>query len=256
MLPSFENAVAMLLASLGVGAPIITILLLVWTLKSWLDIAEQTVKGARHVSQFSRRIGQNLRQMPRARVATSIAITALVAMAQLLTVFMCYLFGNFIAMYFKHRQAEVSAAITEKSFGVLLPQNLWSITHFDAISGTYTVIAVLIIALSYLLVKDADGEKSVSDLAKLMALPATLVSYLAMVVLVVMGGITLLLWLILWIASGFSNAVPDAIKPALPGLLQITILLVICLLFKGICKAALKSSKTTLDAWNETQVNP
>lgn len=251
--PSFDSAIAMLLASLGVSAPIIALLMLIGALKSWLDIGKQTVKGAVYVGVLSQRIGQRLSQMPRAKVATSALITAMVTSVQLLTVFMCYLFGNFIAMYIKHRQPEVQQAIADKSYAVLLPQNIWSITHFDAISGTYTVIAILIIALSYLLVKNAENEELLDSLAKFLAFPATLLGYLAGTSLLVMGLCTALLWFGLWAKSGFSDMTPDGMGVMVFGITQISIILIICLVFRAMCKSALKSSKTTLETWSKDQ---
>jgi hypothetical protein len=150
------------LLSLGISVWIAVIVMIAFLVKSWLD----WIKAGYRVLTATRRRAERLSGLRPVRGVVSLFFTLLVPTAQVLIVGLCYVAGNYIAVIFdRGRQIELEAAYAsnpyltydlEQPFKFLTPNwmaeaysTFSPYLRWDWISGSYLLIAVVIITKSY-----------------------------------------------------------------------------------------------------------
>jgi hypothetical protein len=144
----FNEVVEWLLGMLGVNGAIISLVTLAFVIDSWRDPFRRAAVATRQVAHLAEVAGR----MPRYRLTVVAAVTTMVAVAQCLVIYLCYVIGNFLSVLLfaeRGRKARIDELIAAHGFGVLNPWSAESALRMDWLSGTYAACAIAAIVLSY-----------------------------------------------------------------------------------------------------------
>jgi len=189
-IPSFDEIVRSLLLLLGVSSPVIAIVGLLFAVNSWLGPGRMALRGAAGVGRGIRAAAQ---YRPVAGIL-SVVVTLLVPVAQLLTLPVIYIGGNYAVMQFDNGRWDEFLGVIAKippveSFSTLLDLHWYSVVYttvapfleLDRFTMGYLMTAVLIMLLSYPLAwRDSGGWTG--GLGCLLAAPTMVLFALAVVI--------------------------------------------------------------------------
>lgn len=124
---------------------------LAFAIQSWVDAAKQIHGGYRWAGGVVQRGGTALMGMPGARAAVALLTTLLVPAAQLLTLGLCYLGGNYMSMGFgDDARAEAALKLLRHDPWVVLhPHQATQVLTLDWWSGGCVVLAAVFLIRSY-----------------------------------------------------------------------------------------------------------
>lgn len=247
----FDNAAAKLFALLGISANVIFLWLIATTLKSWLDAAKDVSKAAQGIGRLSRKMGRVLIAMPRVKALVSVATVIAAVALQALTALLCFLGGNYFAILASpKRQAEINQVIQRESYSLLYPSHLARVVHLDVISGTYLVLAVMLMLLSYQWAKDPRKEGRLGVAANILAAPAIAIGFLAAIATVFIGVILLFMLVLLLLLGALGGDVDlSDFWQSLRALLPVAVLAAISFAYSYACHAAMRASKIVVRIW-------
>ena len=106
----FPNLLQNALSSLGIPPAILVCVALVYLIRSWLEAKEDAIKIARLAQRVSRGLGpsairivRTFASIPALRLTAAFAASVLTVIAQVLTVLLCFVVGNWFSLVFgKH----------------------------------------------------------------------------------------------------------------------------------------------------------
>jgi hypothetical protein len=252
-IPSFDDALTNLLSLLGVSTAIVSLIAAAFALQSWLDAARQMYSGARIVRSGVRRGSAVLMRLPLARKIVAVAVTVVVPLAQLLALVLCYLGGNYTSMAFDDARARaVLAVVKQDPWATLQPERLSQILTLDWVSGSYLVVAVIVLIRSYALASHHRGAEFFKAGA-ILAGPVTLLLILAASALV----LCLLILLLVLVLSLVVNApARDFLRETFPLVVPLLVGTAICGAYFLACQAAVRGSNLVVRAWSATGDRP
>jgi hypothetical protein len=230
-----------------VSASIVSLIGLAFAIQSWVDAAKQIHGGYRWAGGVVQRGGTALMGMPGARAAVALLTTLLVPAAQLLTLGLCYLGGNYMSMGFgDDARAEAALKLLRHDPWVVLhPHQATQVLTLDWWSGGCVVLAAVFLIRSYKLAA-AGRNDELFKAGAFVAGPITLVLLVAVCGLILCG-LLLLLVLVLSLISGASAS--DFMHANLPTMIPLLIGTGICLAYFLARQAAVRGSSLVVRAW-------
>ncbi len=177
-IPSFDDLLTKtVLPQLGLPALAISVYAVAKLLQSYIDAAFAAYAGAK----ASGRLLLALTQFRAVQGVASVVVTALVPVAQVLTLVMCFLGGNYISLLFhEDRFSAIVEAVQAHPPDFLSADGVLRILLVDVISGTYLAFAATLVLLSYLWARNEDRLRAAG---LWMALPAVIIIGIAVLAL-------------------------------------------------------------------------
>ena len=273
--PGFDDALLAIVGSLvGTGGLVYAIVFAAFKLASWSG----PLRASFWVARKTHRIGTRMYRMRPSRGVASVIVTIFVLVAQIVTVFACFVGGNWVALIFDDgREGELRGALydmLDDKSGILesgLPLLQW-----DVYSYTYVSAGVVGIALSYVLTPRCGtlGDTSkplgrglwrrlplthpiVRAICCILAGPALVTG-----VLLAFGGFLFLLVVVFYLlimivallladdfSAFFSDFWPEFFAGPLTGTALVLLALMGCAAYTILVSAGLVASRATIGAW-------
>ena len=255
---SFDEVLTSTMALAGIATPIIGLVTVAFVLQSWIGPARAGFRLAR----VGGRLARELSAFQPIRGVVSILVTILIPIAQLLTLRMCYVGGNYLSIQFdENRQLELQALFNQRPhlefdssdpfrfLGVDWAFETWTVIkgtlQLDYISGGYVLLAMILIGISYKYAHDGRNRHGMNNVGTLLALPATIV--------LVIGGVSMILTLILFgltFLLRFLAGDPVNFVREIIGLLPWFYALVGAGIYFLACQAAVRGSLLVVRSWS------
>jgi hypothetical protein len=253
--PSFDDAVITLLGLLGVSSGILMLVGIAFALHSWVEGLRQTLSLATTVGRAAGRAGRTLVSLPPIRAVVTVLITALVPIAQCLTVGLCFVAGNYVAISFDDERWRSSlAAYHAHGESWLDREFLAAILKVDGFSGGYALFAMILLSASYSMARRTTRTDDLYfRLGIWLAAPGSL--------LLVASGAVLLTSLVIGAGVGVLILVFSGGGAALSFLGNLRLIVplaagfLICLLYCGACQAAVRGSRLVIRAWRRDDLD-
>jgi hypothetical protein len=184
------------------------------------------------------------------QVIAALLTTAFVPAAQLLTLGLVYLGGNYLSMIVHTERWLVAVqVVTDEPWRSWQPGRLSMFLTLDWIALAYLALAVGVLAASYARVYQR-RYRDLTRLGAVMALPATVMLLFGLA----MGALTLALLLIgiaivalTWMFTG--ELEPQYLIQMLKSVLPLVVGLGVCAVYYAACQAAVRASRLLVEVW-------
>lgn len=246
--------VLQILGVLGVSGTIIALVAAAFAVQSWYDSARMTIAFTRKARRGLGGASTALTSMTPIRGAAAVLITLAVPIAQLLTVGLCFLGGNYVSMFFHEERWEQAVTIIKADpEHFYYPERFSQLLVLDAFSGGYVLLAVAILLWSYWLAHDPTGD-DLFGIGTLLAGPAAILLFLGGGLLI-LGLALLLLWVLVAIF------VPDLdpmneLKKGLTAFMPLLIGVSVCSAYFLACQGAVRASRLVVRVWTGNPTGP
>lgn len=254
----FDSVVLRLLSALPLAVPIVLTIAFTFFVTGWIS-------GLRGGLRLSRRAWEitssSVDQIPDAWTSRAVLITILVWAGQMLTIWLCYVAGNVLALFSdEDRQASVESAFERDSSLTITAEDPWrlltpewigsayrtfaSIFRFDTVPQVFVTAAALLILMSYLWARR--DEDRVETAGMVLGLPALILLGISMLV-----GVLFLLGLAVVVIAALVG-VEGAGRQLSVMILVGTIFLAevgVSYLYYWICVTAVRSSRLVVLTW-------
>ena len=261
--PDPESLLKLLLSTAGVSSTIIALMSLAFVLSNWFG----ATKSAIEVAKFARRTTKYAYRLRPVQGLLSVMVLILVPAAQILTLCLCYLGGNYVALIFDQpRWRRVLNTLTtdpalrvdsDSIFQVLQPHWLRGaydaispLLQLDWISGSYVALAGFLIIMSYPWSIRSDDRLDMAG--KLVALPATVLLLMAYVGAILYALVTLLSFgiFLLSLLAGVHQTFGEWAKETLVTAIPLIVGAAGCGLYYWACQAAVRGSGLVTGTWH------
>ena len=259
------RALGFLAGPLGIGAWVVIVVKFLFALQSYREGLSQTVEGAKRGMAGVQRVSR-LGPIP---LVLALLTTVLVPVAQLLTIAMCFVGGNYVSMVFHQARwaalvisierdpaVDVKDVHTAGSFVAVAKAVALDVGHslrWDAIAGLYVALAAFLIVRSYRQLVNSRSMDVQGD-ALLLGAPATLclgAAFCVGAVSVAMAGFYVVIYLFDRFIGDNSVTIwsPQDQHQYLVYGGPFVIGVVVCLVYLYACRAALQGSGLLARAW-------
>jgi hypothetical protein len=246
-IPSVDEVLVQILGLLGLSGSIIALVTVAFAAQSWYDGVKMSIAFTRKARRGFGAASTALMSMSPIRGAAAVLITAVVPLAQALTVGLCFIGGNYISMIVNEERWAIAVAVIKEDPGhVYQPDRLAQFLTLDWISGAYVALAIIVLVRSYRLAHDSSRDR-LGNAGLLIAWPAALLLFLAGVALVICLVLLLLTFLLTLVTQQ-----DDSATTLNGGLVNIVPLLIggsVCLVYYSACQAAVHGSRLVVRAW-------
>jgi hypothetical protein len=254
--PTLDKIILQWLGGLGVSGTILALLGVASFARNWLGDIRAVAAGAATAGRTAR----SLAQYRPVRGVVSVFISLVVPAAQVLTLGLCYLVGNYMSIALDPvRQRMVEQAVGDDPWRVArdvdLVMSLSSLLTVDLISGAYLALAVTIMALSY---PWAVRGRDTTLAGAVLAFPATLLIPVAWVgvvgylVVCAFGVALLAVGALFGQWSTMSNLPRDMVVIALPLVAAVAGIAA----FWFACQGAVRGPRLIVSAWSTVSSSP
>jgi WD40 repeat protein len=251
--PALDDAVKIVLGSLGVPVSVLALATLASNLKSWLDGSRTAIRAVRTGYGLAQHGWAAIAQRRPVQIVGTVLITVLVPISQALLLGLCYLVGNYFSMGFidQGRWTEAVALVRSDGFGILRPSELSHVLQVDWISGGYLLVGVACLAESY---RRAFRQDETAVPGRVLAVPAIVVGWLSGVGALLLGAVLVFLACLValeplaglhsdwkWFGGAALVCLPTAAA------------VIICALYYAACIAGTNASGLLVDVWSPSQ---
>lgn len=254
--PSPESLLVGFLSLIGVSGGVLALVGSAFAIQSWYEWAKRAAAGTVRATSALSSAGHALNRMTATRVALASVATLIIGAAQLLTVGLCYLGGNYISMFFDEpRWRAVVALLEQDAIQAVQAGEIFSTLQLDWISGTYIAIAAVVLSMSYVRA-GGKARRDVAGLGVVIGLPAFVLLWLAAAAALVLVAIflfTIAIALFMLLATGTNDLgtiASESFTNALPLIIGATV----CGLYYGACQAAVHGSNVVVRMWRPIPV--
>jgi hypothetical protein len=239
---SFDTVVKNTLQLIGVSSAIITLVAIVFIIQSWIGPAKSVARGVAAAGSAIGRVAAH----PPTNPLMAMVLTLVVLISQALTLALCFLGGNYIALGFDQSRWASTWPILESN-GIVRsfsPDVLSEVLRWDPISTIYVALAFVLIAYSW---KKSFQQRNpdLTGIGAGVALPATILLVMAGIGLI-FGALIFLFGLVIAIFNGDAGSYS---KDQFLNFLPLLVGGAICLLYFLACQAGVRGSKVVAWAW-------
>jgi hypothetical protein len=240
--PSFDEVVERALAFVGVGGSVIVLIGFAFALQSWLAPARAVGRGAVALRKGVEGIAHN----PPSNPLFSLLITLIVLTAQLGALGICFLSGNYIALFAdKDRGRRFDAIINSYDWRAFDLAPFRGVIKWDSYSSIYVIVGIILICFSY---RSAwsNSDSGASLIGTLMAAPAALFTCLAGIGVAIALVITIPFMALIVLFTGAWGSLLEPFKTEAPYIAGVVTGAIIW----GACVAAVAGSTAVSRAWH------
>ena len=230
----------------GIPIGILQLVLLAKWVLGWKDTAKKTIERAKWTKEHVRGFVETAGEMPRIRIAASLAVTVLVPLAQTLLLGLWYLVGEYIYLAANHDRAEATVQLVEQyRFDVLRPPLLAQALPPNPVADISLLIGLATLAVAY---SRAAAGKTLDGLAMVVASPGWLLVGLAYIGLMLGAAVAALLAGIMLLGLLFAGTSFDfgSFLPLLP----IPAVGAVGYLYVWACEAGVHGAELVVRAWS------
>ena len=245
-LPSLDDIVVQILGLLGVSGTIIALVAAGFAVQSWYDGAMLTITFTRKARRGLGAARTALTGMTPIRGVAAVFITLTVPIAQLLTVGLCFLGGNYVSMIFHRERWERAVAVIKADPEHFYhPERFSQFLSLDAFSIVYVLLAIVILLYSYTLTDDPTDD--LFGIGVLLAGPASILLLVARGALLICLALLLLMVLLALVAPDLDpmNELRNGLSILMPLLIGVSV----CLVYFLACQAAVRASRLVVRVW-------
>jgi hypothetical protein len=238
-----DDLLALILPSV-LGGTIGGIILIVLALKAWWEFLKAAKVRAERLRQTASDFGRN----PPGNPLLALITTLFVLVAQVLTVGLCYVGGNYVAWMFDNdRWRRVVNIISNSSWRHPPPlSSVISVLKLDYISGAYVVLPCIVLFRSYG-TRSRRRRLDLDGLGYLLAWPAVLLLIAAGVawgLILVIGAFGLFIAILNGDVHNYLSDMPQTLLPLVIGT-------VTCLIYFLACQGAVRGSRIVSLMWRQ-----
>ncbi|GHJ17072.1 hypothetical protein [Micromonospora sp. AKA38] len=245
---SVLDVVGRIFPLLGVSGTIVALFLFISFVWGWYEQVRSLISLTRKARAAAGRGTDYLQRTRPKRLPVLVITTVVVPVAQLLTVTLCFITGNYISIALFPNSVDPRPKTAAEYIASL---------HVDWISGSYTVLALFILGRSYLLARKSEPihEASASS-AALLAWPAVLLGLAAAVTLAALVILLMLSVALTLLAKLFGEdiAVVSFVSVNHSLLLPPGAILLISALYWAACSFAVQGSQLLVTAWQNSRI--